>query len=722
MDRAINIQVNEYQTQITNELLAGLPKEIIDELIETINSIPFIQRLISPDRKKAKDLPRDDKGRIIVDICNPHILEDMDYFREAAIHFQKHGCYTKLKPDGNPRSEFGKWLKREIRRCWYGMLRPTDGEWITGNMYFYLNYFPIIQTKKVGKKKGIRIVDMPEMWEGVYWRFHYMDQARHGGIYDIRGGMNGCEIARRGASKAHPYSQQVLTPSGPKLWGDIKIGDLLYGDDGNPTKVTDIPYDDECDVYKVTLKDGREVYASDEHLWKVWKHSGSKQKEFVLSTKQLLESYKRVRKKSDRNPTGFEYIYRIPTNKAIDFEYKDVEIDPYTFGLLLGDGCFKHQCCYYTSDKKDMETYRNYIPYEIIDWNIYCGYRINIANWNNILDSYKLNNLKSSDKFIPNVYKYNSKEVRLNLLKGLFDSDGFVDKSKPVITLTSKQMIDDIEFICRSLGFNCSVTEAPAGYKKNGVYIPCKTAYTLRVFTDVCLFNLPRKIDKMKPLTSEYSKSRMLRTSIVNIEFSHREKSKCVTVDNESHCYLIGDFVVTHNSYSIGSVLTKCFILGVSQDESKKVRALMSAYQKEFLIKDGTLNKFEDGINHCAKTTQFPSQRIRSTLTGMEWIAGFIENNGQVDVPKGSENQVLGISIKDDPDKIRGKRSAYVFHEEFGKYPSFLDTWQIGTPNVSEGEVSFGMQYAIGTGGSEGSDFTGALEINRLSPYIVIYR
>ncbi len=75
--------------------------------MDIISNIEFIKRLISPERKRAKDLPRDSYGRIIVDICNPHILENMDYFRPAAIHYQHYGCYTKLMPNPNPKSEYG---------------------------------------------------------------------------------------------------------------------------------------------------------------------------------------------------------------------------------------------------------------------------------------------------------------------------------------------------------------------------------------------------------------------------------------------------------------------------------------------------------------------------------------------------------------------------------------------------------------------------------------
>lgn len=101
------MELNEFQTQLTEELLGSLPDEVRDDLLEYINTVPYISRMISKDRKRAKDLPRDSKGRIIVDIANIHILENMDYFRQAAIHFQEHGCYTKLRPNANPNSEYG---------------------------------------------------------------------------------------------------------------------------------------------------------------------------------------------------------------------------------------------------------------------------------------------------------------------------------------------------------------------------------------------------------------------------------------------------------------------------------------------------------------------------------------------------------------------------------------------------------------------------------------
>ena len=99
----------------------------------------------------------------------------MDYFRPSAINFRKTGRYTNLRPNANPNSEYGKWIREELRRCHEGYVRESDGEWVPGNLYFFLNYCPIPLTKtKGGSKKGERIIDFPEFWEGIYYRFHYI--------------------------------------------------------------------------------------------------------------------------------------------------------------------------------------------------------------------------------------------------------------------------------------------------------------------------------------------------------------------------------------------------------------------------------------------------------------------------------------------------------------------------------------------------------------------
>lgn len=201
------MEFNKYQSSVEELNLSDYPEEVQEQFWDYIDNVPFIKSLISPNRPYAKDLPRDDEDKIIVDITKPHILENMDYFRQSAIQFHKTGRFTDLRPNANPNSEYGKWIREEIRRCYEGMVRPSDGEWITGDMYFFLNYWPIMQTKyKKGSKKGERIIDFPEVWDGIYLRYHYLQQAINGGIFDERGGNNGCEISSRGKSKSYTMS------------------------------------------------------------------------------------------------------------------------------------------------------------------------------------------------------------------------------------------------------------------------------------------------------------------------------------------------------------------------------------------------------------------------------------------------------------------------------------------------------------------------------------
>lgn len=191
-----NFQLNKYQTPITQELLDSMNEEIKEQFFDYINNVPYIKRLISSNRPYAKDLPRDSEGKIIIDITKPHILEDTDYFRPTAIHFQKTGRLTDLKPNANPNSEFGKWIREEIRRCYEGYVRPSDGEWITGDMYFFLNYCPIQLIKKDTKGKTIRTLGMPFFWDGHYYKFHYLNQCRNQGKHAM-------ELASRGKGKSY---------------------------------------------------------------------------------------------------------------------------------------------------------------------------------------------------------------------------------------------------------------------------------------------------------------------------------------------------------------------------------------------------------------------------------------------------------------------------------------------------------------------------------------
>ena len=192
----MEMQTNKYQTPIESLNINEQPQEIQEQFWDFISSVPYIRLLISPSRPTAKELKKDQEGKIIVDITQPHILENMDYFRPSAIHFQKYGCYTNLKPNANPNSEYGKWIREEIRRCYEGYVRKSDGEWITGDMYFFLNYCPIQLIKHDKKGNTIRTIDFPKVWDGHYYKSHYLNQCRLEGHHAM-------ELASRGKGKSY---------------------------------------------------------------------------------------------------------------------------------------------------------------------------------------------------------------------------------------------------------------------------------------------------------------------------------------------------------------------------------------------------------------------------------------------------------------------------------------------------------------------------------------
>ena len=933
--------LNEYQTPIEDLHLEAQSQEVQEKFFEFFYNVPLIQEMINPNRPRAKDLPKDDKGRIIVDITKPHIIEDSDYFRQSALTFLKTGKYTELRPNSNPNSEYGKWIREEVRRCHEGYVRESDGEWIPGDYYFFLNYCPMLLAEKTDKnsKKSNRVLSFPRFWDGHYLKFHYLEQARRHGkhaielasrqkgksfcaaamltkrfilgesaevnkkvtsyataaekgylvkgdqtldkfqynidflaqhtefprkrlistiqnmqwvmgyqdldtgarkgtlnavmgvtskddesklrgtrgvlyileeagsfprllelwgnllpsvedgddvygllfgygtsgdaqsdfyamaemmyhpdgyhvygtdnVYDLQGkastkfafffpgymnrahcydedgnsdvtkalyeiildrnllkynstdtnsvtkrtaeipivpqeailrtvgnlfpvtqlservgeldatvhayddvyvgtlvsdsngnisftptadkpirnfplkdnkdkgaleiynmpekdntgkvfsnryvvGLDpvnndqadtvslmsafvldlftdkivaeytgrtdfaddGYELVRKLClfynckclyeNNAHPYSQLVRLPDGGfKLWKDVQVGDVLLAP-GGTTKVIDIPVHKEVPIYKITLRDGRIVYASDNHIWKVYKiHNSNVIQQYT--TKQMFD----IGIKNKYKQTNFF----IPNAGVVDYPTKEVPIDSYTLGLMIAEGSIRGSHCkknyvQVSSSFEDADFYKTVIPYNMkhigksgYSWHVY------IPNCSKICAELGLLGTRSETKFIPDLYLYNSVNVRLELLKGLMDGDGCATKGGASIYITtSKQLQQDIMLLCRSLGINCRYC------KKKGVTQQGKQGadvYRITIYTNQTIFKLPRKIQKQyvyQP-TARGSKatSYIDKTAITNIEFSHYEMGKCVTVDRADGLYLIGDYIVTHN-------------------------------------------------------------------------------------------------------------------------------------------------------------------------------
>ena len=199
-----SLDFNSYQTPLNEVTLKVLDSVSQTELFDSLSKIKLLEILTSKTRLRAKDLPRwdypnlpdekdtnpgllfrklDPKGRIFVDISNPHILEDMQYFRPAAKHFEEFGCYTKFFENPDPNSDFMKFWNEERRRCLEGYVREYDGEWIPGYLYHYWNYGRVKVKIKTGKRTANEVVNFPHVYDSTYWFFHYIEWAESTGYF-----------------------------------------------------------------------------------------------------------------------------------------------------------------------------------------------------------------------------------------------------------------------------------------------------------------------------------------------------------------------------------------------------------------------------------------------------------------------------------------------------------------------------------------------------------
>lgn len=204
----MEIKMNKHQTPLTEELKKELPKEVWDDILEYIAQVKFIKNLIAPEEVRGfikdrsvmtytndegEEVEYEDGRRTVIQ-DNPHILENMDYFRERAIFFENNGKYTNIIPNSNPKSDYAIFWKEELVKWKYGLVRP-DGEWIPGELYFYWNYtsIPLTQTdeKTKSRKRVERVKAFPRPWLGDYLFHHYVHMAKengkHGKLLKTRG-------------------------------------------------------------------------------------------------------------------------------------------------------------------------------------------------------------------------------------------------------------------------------------------------------------------------------------------------------------------------------------------------------------------------------------------------------------------------------------------------------------------------------------------------------
>lgn len=372
--------------------------------------------------------------------------------------------------------------------------------------------------------------------------------------------------AAAGSGKALENGSIVYTEQGQKKIEDLKIGELIYGEDGNLHSVIGIFPQGKKRKYIVKFSDGTEINCCDEHLWTFQTASQRSHKSKNWNTKTLREiinNYNIFIKTSSSQKVNCNKRRNlfIPMTEPVKFSERPVPLDPYTLGALLGDGSLGttgKQSIFSNNDEDVIKkvndglvkigcnlttTSRNKCDYAIIQ-NSKKG---EIGPFNKILKTLKLENAKSNNKFIPNLYKYNSIETRLELLKGLIDTDGYCDGSSYDIVLKSKQLILDIKEVCESLGFTAVYQEKKAICTNSSEgKKDCGIVYRLRIKTSK---SIP-KIHFSQKREKQYKPSTVYAHRAIEeiIETDEYVEMTCISVDNPTSLFLTNNFIVTHNT------------------------------------------------------------------------------------------------------------------------------------------------------------------------------
>lgn len=351
--------------------------------------------------------------------------------------------------------------------------------------------------------------------------------------------------------RAQPLDCKVYTPTGYKLMRDINVGDIIICPDNTTSTVINTYPQGIESVYKITFSDNTHTRCSANHLWKVLTKNGFNcevwTKSKICTTAELLPNLQQAQQKSSYNK------FRIPITSPIDFEYKEVYLNPYLFGLLIGDGCISQngQIGFTTADNELVEYMKLLLPTGAsIKHRQGYDYRIVFnGQFSNPLIRYlkEINcfGIKSIDKFIPDIYKYNTSAIRMEVLRGLMDSDGTIfrdgKKFRMSFSTISQRLCDDIQEMVNSLG---GITYSRIRKRTPTKLVPNATndSFEINVKLDNSNpFKLKRKSVLYNPIP--------VYRSISTIEYVGETETKCIEIDHPDHLYLTDNFIVTHNTF-----------------------------------------------------------------------------------------------------------------------------------------------------------------------------
>jgi replicative DNA helicase len=358
---------------------------------------------------------------------------------------------------------------------------------------------------------------------------------------------------RPSMGKAQPLDAKVRTRIGWRPMGDLKIGDELASLDGRPSIVQGIYPQGRRQIYRVRFSDGRSAECCAEHLWRV--HYRDWPAPRVLRTDQVMTMLTRVRYR-DR-------LWIDPHNGEFGHD-EALPIDPWLLGALLGDGSLSGTALRFSTASEEMlyrvgsrigevmtVTHAGNYDYRIIRKTLADlprGDRPTINPLRQNLERMGLWDIDSAHKFIPRQYLEANRAARLDVLRGLLDTDGWVEKWGSIrLSTASGRLAEDVAELVRSLGGWCSISEKQPHFR--GAH---DTARRPGLPAHVCHIHHPEprslllQSEKLARLPESWQRHKRLTFSAITP--SREAECQCIAVSHPARLYITDQDVVTHNT------------------------------------------------------------------------------------------------------------------------------------------------------------------------------
>ncbi|MBT2419964.1 PhoH family protein [Streptomyces sp. ISL-22] len=423
--------------------------------------------------------------------------------------------------------------------------------------------------------------------------------------------------------RSQPLFTKVLTPDGWRPIGDLQVGDLVIGSNGEPTPVLGVYPQGERDIYRVTAQDGSWTLCCGEHLWTVRTASDKRRNKpwRVLETQEMIGNLRAARARR----------YELPLLTApVCFPEREVPLDPYVLGLLLGDGYISRSQTpkFTTADPELISALEAAVPGVKARSHGRYDYLINRVPapsdapssvlthpLKQALRTLDLLGSKSYSKFVPDDYLYNSADIRLAVLQGLLDTDGGPvtqkDRTCRIQYSTASILLrDDVIALVQSLGGVAYTRRRRAEGRQQGTALGThrRDAHIIdiRLPEGIEPFRLARKRDKYDAAGGGGRPMRF----IDSIEPAGREETVCIQVAAEDSLYVTQDYLLTHNT------LNDAFIIldeaqNTSPEQMKMFLTRLGFDSKIVITGDVTQVDLPDG-------TKSGLRQVQEILEGVE--------------------------------------------------------------------------------------------------------